>query len=311
MVHENPGSAITGENVLNRHLSKPYLRRPCLFIDVQHGLCNRLRALASAATVASATRRELVVIWRRDHHCQARISDLLHYSGAVIEADITEDIREASSLFYNYMEIEPGSCFEAPILADGDAHVGGDVYVRSAYPLKGPHADPSAARRFLHGLRPSEAVLELMAECPRSFDICAHIRMEGGSGFEHLPYESAENWPEHRHRELAEWRKLSHRDRFISRLDALIEEGKAESIFVAADLSDTYAVLADRYGARLSWLKRDLYDRSMRQLQYALADLMLLTAGARFLGSPWSSFTDVAQSLARPARPFEVSSRDF
>lgn len=297
-----------GRSALAHQVRSP---RPCLFLDAQHGLCNRLRAMASAAAIAAATGRELVVIWRTDDHCEARLGDLMHYPGAVIETDLAESVRAAAGLVYNYMEIEPDSCFEAPILAGADASWQGDVYVRSAYPLKSPHANFAAEQAFLHGLRPAAAVLDLMTGCPRRYDVAVHIRMAGGAAFEHLPYESLANWPEHRHRELAEWRAKSHRDRFVARLDALVSLGQADSIFVAADLPETYAALSDRYGQRLTWLKRDLFDRSARQLQYALADLLLLSSGQRLLGSPWSSFTDVAQRLARPARPFEISGRDF
>lgn len=282
-----------------------------LFLDAQHGLCNRLRAMASGAAVAQATGRELVVIWRPDAHCEARLSDLLDYAGPVIETDVADRLRAQSGLFYNYMEIEPGSHHEGPILAGGDAAWAGDVYIRSAYPLKGPNEDFGAEQRFLRALRPSRAVLGLMEGLPRAYDVAAHIRMAGGKAYEALPYESAANWPEHRHRELAEWRGKSHSDRFVARLDVLLAQGRAETIFVAADLPETYDVLSRRYGARLHWLRRDLYDRSPRQLQYALADLLLLTAGRHFLGSPWSSFTDVAQRLASPFRPFEVAGLDF
>ena len=59
--------------------------RPRLFVDVQHGLCNRLRALVSGAAIAARTGRQLVVIWVPDHHCEARIGDVLRYPGMVIE----------------------------------------------------------------------------------------------------------------------------------------------------------------------------------------------------------------------------------
>lgn len=282
-----------------------------LFLDAQHGLCNRLRAMASGAVVAQATGRELVVIWRPDAHCEARLPDLLDYAGPVIETDLADRLRAGSGLVYNYMEIEEGSKHEGPILAGNDASWTGDVYIRSAYPLKGPYEDFGAEQRFLRRLRPAYPVLSLMNDLPRAYDVTAHIRMAGGKAFEFLAYENASNWPEHRHRELAEWRGKSHSDRFIRRLDVLLTEGQAETIFAAADLPETYAILARRYGSRLHWLKRDLYDRSPRQLQYALADLLLLTAGRHFLGSPWSSFTDVAQRLASPSRPFEVAGIDF
>lgn len=40
------------------------LRRPRLFIDTQHGFGNRMRAIASAAAIAQASGRELVVVWQ-------------------------------------------------------------------------------------------------------------------------------------------------------------------------------------------------------------------------------------------------------
>ena len=47
------------------------------------------------------------------------------------------------------------------------------------------------------------------------------------------------------------------------------------------------------------------------QLQYALADMILLTATDRFLASTWSSFSDITARLMRPERPYEKSGIDF
>ena len=287
------------------------LHRPILFIDVQHGLCNRLRAMASAAALAAATDRQMVVIWRPDHHCEARIGDLLRYTGPVIEDDAAEWYRARSGLVYNYMEVEPGAQFEAPILAGDEAQYRGDLYIRSAYPLSSPHLKMGVARDFLRQLVPTIPVLDMVRRVRHPNDIALHIRMQRGRGYEHLPHEAVSNWPAHRHQELAAWREKTHRDNFIRRVDALVSEGAGQTMFLAADTPDTYAAFAERYGDRVAWLDRDMFDRSPKQLQYALADLLLLTAARHFLGSPWSSFTDVAQQLARPGRPFERSGRDF
>ena len=285
------------------------LRRPRLYIDAQHGLCNRLRAMASAAAIAGRTGRELVVIWRPDHHCEARIGDLLDYTGPVIEDAGADDLRAAAALEYNYMEIEPGACFQAPILPDGA--VAGDVYVRSAYTLNSPHRRHEDEQLFLRALRPAAPVRELVASVPHPSQVAVHIRMATGPGFDHLSHEAPQNWPEERHRELAEWRARSHPRFFLARLEALEAEGLAQTIFLAADHEQTYADFAARFGARLRWLPRAQFDRSAVQLQYALADLLLLTAAPRLLGSSWSSFSDVAQRLARPDRIFEQSGVDF
>lgn len=286
------------------------LTRPRLYIDVQHGLCNRLRAMASAAAIADNTDRTLVVIWRPDHHCEARIGDLLHYPGPVIEDDAADLMRTRSARVYNYMEVEPGARFEEPILAERDTPEG-DVYIRSAYPLAGPHRDFEAERRFLRALVAAEPVRELVARVRPRSDVAAHIRMASGAGFDHLPHESPDNWPAHRHQELIEWRRKSHADHFIARLDALIAEGAIHTIFVAADLAQTYMRLTERYGDRVNWLERDLFDRSSRQLQYALADLILLAACPRLLASTWSSFSEVAERVGRAGMIVERSGIDF
>ncbi|MFN3954291.1 MAG: hypothetical protein ACK4LQ_07530 [Pararhodobacter sp.] len=287
------------------------LRRRRFFIDAQHGLCNRLRAMASAAAIAARTDRELVVIWRTDHHCEARLGDLLDYSGPVIEDSGADAIRAVAGLEYNYMEIEPGSCFQAPILPGELAVSAGDVYVRSAYTLNSPHRTHEDEQRFLRALVPAEPVLDLVASVRHPNQVAVHIRMATGPGFDHLSHEAPENWPEERHRELAEWRARSHPRFFLARLDALAAQGQAQTIFLAADHPQTYAEFSERFGERLAWLPRRLFDRSAMQLQYALADLLLLTGAERFLGSSWSSFSDVAQRLAHPDRPFEQSGVDF
>lgn len=287
-------------------------RQPCLFVDVQHGLSNRLRAMASAAGIAARTGRQLVVVWRPDHHCQARIGDLLSYDGPVAEDEPSaQAFRAGAAEIYNYMEIEEGAAFQAPILPEGADHPGRDIYVRSAYVLNSRYRDPAFERRFLRALRPVPQVLELVNRVPRPSAVAAHIRMATGAAYDHLSFEGPQNWPAERHAELTEWRSKSHVSRFIERLDTLVAAGQADTIFVAADLPETYEALTDRYGARLRYLRRDLYDRSPRQVQYALADLLLLTAAPRYLASTWSAFSDLARLLGRSGRIIEQSGRDF
>lgn len=307
---ETPHAPGTGTRRASLYAPGHILSQSRLFIDVQHGLCNRLRAMSSAAAIAGATGRRLVVIWRPDHHCQARIHDLLAYQGPVIEDDGADLMRRRAARVYNYMEVEEGAQHREPIL-DGPLDVDGDLYIRAADMLVSPFGDDRAAHQFLRDQRPGDAVLELVRSVPQPSDVAVHIRMGTGPDFDHLSYESPANWPAERHQELAEWRRKSDVAHFVARLDALIADGTVETIFAAADLPATYGLLAERYGRRLRYLPRDLFDRSARQQQYALADLILLTAAPRFLASTWSSFSDVAQWLARPGRVRERSGIDF
>lgn len=286
----------------------PLSGQPYLFIDAQHGLCNRLRAIASAAAIAEMTGRELVVVWVPDHHCEGHLADIIDYPGLVIrDADHARDLRAGAALDYNYMEIEDGAVFNAPILEQDDT--GGDVYVRAAYTLNSVHRDYRIEQAFLRGLVPTASVVDLIAGVRRPNDVAAHVRMGTGPEHDHLSYESPENWPAERHAELIRWRQASHADRFIARIEALGDA--AETIFLAADLPETYNRFADRFGDRLAFLPREDFDRSARQLHYALADLILLSSASHFLASNWSSFSDVAQRLAREDRVMEQSGVDF
>jgi len=278
--------------------------RARIYADGQHGLGNRLRAVASAAAIAEATDRELVIVWKPDDHCDCRFTDLFDYHGP-IEEDLTPD--QITGDVFNYMEIEDGSEKDKPvILADGR-----DAYLRSAYVLQHPASTWETENAFLKHLRPAEAVCDLIDGVRWPNDVSAHIRMAGGKEFEHLPWESAENWTQEGHEAIAHWREKSHYSNFIKRIDDLMEKGEVKTLFVAADLPETYAFFVEKYGDRLSYLERDVNDRSAEQLRYALADAILLGHSPRLLGSNWSSFTELAMRMATNPIQSELSGRDF
>ena len=292
-----------------------HLARPRLYIDARHGLGNRLRAIASAAAIAARTERELVIVWEPDAHCRARFGDLFEHRGAVIETGFAHLFALAGGRLYNYMEVEPGAQKDAPVLADEapgmPAATQDDVYVRSAYPLVSPHRDWQAERAFLHTLAPAAEVRARMRMVDVPSRVAAHVRMASGPGYEHLPHESPACWSARGHAEITAWRARSHARHFMARLDALVAADAADTIYLAADLPTTYAAFAERYGARLRYLPRTLYDRSAEQLRDALADMLLLGRAERFLGSTWSSFTDMAIRLAPVQPAVEMSGRDF
>lgn len=281
--------------------------RPRLFIDTQHGLGNRMRAIGSAAAIAEATERELIVVWEPDHHCEGRMSDLFEYDGAVIEDAFVKDAWGQGCMVYNYMEIEEGAQKDEQI----DLSWGGDIYARAAYVLNAEPSTWESENRFLRALTPVEAVRDLVASVRAPNDVSAHVRMVGGTDYEHLSYEALDNWTEEGHTETDFWRKKSHFSHFIARLDTLLAEGNAERIFLAADSSETYEAFTHTYGDRVAYLKRTLYDRSSEQLRYALADALLLGASQRLLGSSWSSFSELAMRLSPNQMKLEMSGKDF
>ncbi|RVT49460.1 glycosyltransferase [Rubrivivax albus] len=285
------------------------VRRRQLVIDTQHGLGNRLRALGSAAAVAEATGRELVVLWTPDHHCDCRLADLFETTLPVVEHadDLPGDVRDALRR-YNYMEIEPGAQKDEPVDTDRDEH----ILVRSAFVLRHPASHWEAENRLLQALRPSEAVRALVdsVELPQH-SIGAHVRMEAGAGLDQNSWDSAENWSAESHAAIHHWRAKSHYSAFIRRIDALLAEGRHQHLFLATDLPENYRVFQQVYGERLRFLPRTLYDRSAAQIRYALADALLLSRCTWLLGSTWSSFSELAMRLATGFEKVEMSGTDF
>jgi hypothetical protein len=282
--------------------------RARLFIDAQHGLGNRLRAIGSAAAVARATNRELVVVWAPDFHCDGPLSDLFDYPGAVLDTPFIEQARAGGMSVVNYMEIEAGSDKGAPVvLVEGR-----DAYVRSAYVLAHPASTWESENIALRALTPSAAVRDLMARVPGTHrDIALHVRMEGAQGTDTQAYDSIENWTAEGHAAIQDWRGKSHYARFMARLDVLLREDPAAQVFLAADLPETYAAFARTYGDRVAGLERRVFDRSAEQLHYALADMLLLARCRHLLGSNWSSFSEGAQRFSTTIKTRELAGVNF
>lgn len=274
-----------------------------LFIEVQHGLGNRLRAMASAAAIARATERELVVIWTPDPHCEARLGDLIDWPGPVLEgAHCPETTR-----FLSYMEAEPGARKDASLPIES----GQDLWVRSAYVLNHPASTWAAENQELQRLRPAAAVRDLLRGFPEQFDIALHIRHEGAAGPTSARHDRVENWTADADALIRHGRLLSAPDRFSHRLRLLLKDRASASCFLAADQAETYAEFAATFGKRLHFLPRVSYDRSVGQLQHALADMLLLSRGRHLLCSNWSSFSEVALRLAQRLDRHETAGIDF
>ncbi len=276
------------------------------FVDAQHGLGNRLRAIGSAAAIAKETGKELVIVWEPDHHCECRFSDLFDYEGEVIEKSFLEQAKKDGDVF-NYMEIEDGAEKDKPIVVKPTKY----VYARAAYTFVHEASHWEAENEFIKALKPSKQVLDLIAPFNVNGHIAAHIRMEAGAGLDHNTYDSVENWTQEGHDQLHFWREKSHYSAFIKRIDKLIEEDSSLKLFVATDLQETYDIFEQYYGDRLVYLKRHVFDRSKEQIIYALADVLLLSKCKKLLGSTWSSFSEAAMRLSNTYSEIEMSGRDF
>ena len=279
-------------------------RRDRLFIEAQHGLGNRMRAMASAAAIAEDTGRELIVVWTPDHHCEARFADLFDWQGRV-EESASRPSRRCD--FVNYMAGEPGATKGAPLLL----RPGRDIWLRSAYVAHHPASRWQTENAALRQFRPAAPVRALLRDKPARFDIGLHIRSEGAGQTPLASYDQPQNWTADAHAEILHWRKRSQPDRFVQRLTTLLADQPAASCFLATDRAETYDRMQTAFGNRIVTLPRQSFDRSVGQLQHALADMLLLSRASHLLCSNWSSFSEAAMRLADLPQRHETAGVDF
>lgn len=252
-----------------------------IFLEVQHGLGNRLRTLASGQSLAAATGRHLHLIWPTDAHCGAAVTDLLQGLTALTTFD------NPSASRHDAME-GPAGNRPHPIRLDPNR----DAYIRSADVLNHPGAQD--LRPHLHALIPAPEVSALIAPFARRFATTAHIRAEGASGWSQ-PSDDPRQWSATSTATLTHWRALSQPARFLAAL-----RGRRGSIFVASDSAAIIAPLEQALGRPLAHLPGGQSGhRDRAQVVHAFADMLLLARGQHFLASGWSAFSDVAHLLAR------------
>ncbi|MCR9222565.1 MAG: glycosyltransferase [Hyphomonas sp.] len=297
----------TASDVSESSYRAPFASTPRakFFVDAQHGLGNRLRAIASGAAIANRTDRELVVVWHPDHHCECEMRDLFDYVGPVISESFVADAPSLGIDTYNYMESEGGEK-DKPIQLGS-----GDIYFRGAFVAVSDMTDWDEENRFLKSLIPAAAVRELVAPFNLSNHVAAHIRMEGGAGLDGHEYEQVSNWTEKDHELLHYWREKSNFKHFITHIDKIFEQDPSAKLFLATDMQQTYDIFQGYYGDKLAFLSREVYDRSKEQIIYALADAILLSRCKRLLGSTWSSFSEMAMRLTGGYDSIEMSGEDF
>jgi hypothetical protein len=277
-----------------------------LFIDLHHGLGNRMRALASGLAIASYTARQPVIIWQPDPHCEARFSDLFENDLPVIETRFHEAATAMGMDHITYLEDQNGALPHDTALHLND---GRDAYVASACRMPFAQIDWAAETAALASLRPTREIFALLHPLPARFEIGLHIR----GHLSEDPCDAATNWSAQSHARISQARQNSAPARFIPRLEVALRQMDEEvRLFLAADHPDSYEALFAAYGRdRFFTVPRQHYDRSTQAIQSALADMLALSRARLMLGSDWSSFSECAHRLASPSQRYEQAGRDF
>ncbi|MBT8550352.1 hypothetical protein G6731_00035 [Polynucleobacter paneuropaeus] len=291
------------KEVENFPTSKHSLKKPKLYIDMVHGLGNRLRAFGSAASIAKKTDRELVAIWQPDDHCDCKMADIFECEFDVIEKSFHQ---HAECLVFNYMENEGGIKNK---IIDQDHS---DIYLRSAFVFNSPHTNWDSECKELRALRPTKEILEMIKSVEFSGSLGVHVRMQGADISQASSYDLPENnWSIEDHRLILENRNKSNYQRFLEEIDANWSHHLTKGIYLAADNESTYKAFKEKFGSKVIFFPRNKFDRSSEQIKSAYVDAYLLSKSQIILGSNWSSFSELAIRLSEEKVSIKYAGVDF
>lgn len=269
-----------------------------VLVRVEAGLGNRLRALAAGFQYAQRLGAKLTVAWIPDAHCEAEFSELFEWGGDVVTTDDELDARLKSK---NHVAFDWR--VKMPIIQLLRAKITRqDLYFRSSkFFLMGTPSSWKIAERFLKCLVLSAEVAALIEDVKKDYPVAFHVRQVGGSKFEHLAFEAEHNWGPAAQRKIGLKRESVKTEIFEFVVDYLASYSTGSAgipVFVAADNKETKGRLVEALGINARFLNSSPEGRGPRQIQEALAEMVLISKADLLIGSTYSSFTEVAHIMA-------------
>lgn len=289
--------------------------RPRLLVaHVQHGLGNRLRAYGSAAAHASATDRELIVVWQADAHIAANWTHLYDDSAHVVLSSFLPkwpDMKGGASWdaawgafsFYNYMEMDGGGAVKGQPIPNDPTK---SIYFKGAYvmePTKPELSSWQAANEAIRELKPVPAVMaavDVHVAAGLTDRVGVHIRCKSlAADIADVPDADAE-YGITATATMQRWRSAANVNTFAAEMRELVAAKPSTKFYVATDTAAAAVALRADFPGAVDNQPRECDGRDAACVVHALVDLLCLARTRQLLGSNWSSFTEAAVRLGAP-----------
>lgn len=263
------------------------------------GLANRMRALASAVTLARKTETELSVIWFQDWALNAPFYLLFK----PIDKNIA-CLRDASRLDYALLDRPRSKNFHFPLLYQ-KLTFRSCLYERSITPLCKRHFD------FGEWVRREQDVYMASYTDFQSYDAAwvgrlfvpvEDISVEIENRCRHFPQETIGVHIRRTDNEASI--RQSPIELFYQRLDRDIEENKHVGIYLATDSEEVKTAMRERYGDRVLASEKQADRGSLAGIKEGIVDMYTLARTQKIYGSFQSSFSDMASQIG--GAPLEI-----
>ena len=275
-----PGVVMSSWQDALAHLKRTNVRY--VVINAKNGLGNRLRALASAMSVAEYARRPVLLIWVADLHLNCSFNGLFEQPNpfTLLEEEIpAENLTNAHFQLFNYMRPEPGAVKDEFVDIDPDRH----LYFKSAFVMNHVMGDwrSGGPQRQLRLLQPVKRVRSLLVadhsmvglhvrnvfDAPRPSEASNDSSTEGKAAITGATKEYGRDGT----LALLKWRRASHWTNFVGRMIIMMREWRevhglpASSnssegqlrFYLAADSEDAYTGLRRKFPNQLLFTQRE------------------------------------------------------
>ena len=303
-----------------------------LYVLVRNGLGNKMRALASAYTLFDGLNQSklynpfkhnwhLVIVWSQDNHCEASVSDLFDLSS------LAQEYPSQISVVRNLPTIMP-----TPLLELTDTNVFDEyksdssivlsnvnsllemvaqkaaseesinVLLESASVIESPFRSWQNECKFLRALRLSKAAQALVdrnearvvreSGVPLSEMVAVHVRC----GQQEAAYDDVSKWSADKQIQWKMWRSRSSIKTFTAQMLAMRDKQPELKFYIASDSAHVFQEMSKSFPPHVLFeQERTVFDRSIQQVQSAIADVVLVSKCKLLLGSQWSSFTELCR----------------
>lgn len=266
--------------------------KPFIIVDCIMGLCNRLRAIASAYSICKKLNYQLIINCKKDDHFNCELNELfpnINDFGILINSNI--NLKELSDEFkinikkYNYYEVEADGKKDEYIDTTNYKY----IYVKSNCALNHNYSF-TFFKDFLVSLSFNNKINKLIKNIDTTNMIGMHIRHHNIN----TKPDSNNNWTKKETNLLEQWREASHVDNFINIINNILSKNKNAKFYIGTDSEDNYNKLINIYGDKINYIDTSGNNkRDIDSVIFAVADIILLARCKEFYGSTWSSFSEI------------------
>lgn len=252
-----------------------------IILEPQAGLCNRMRAIASAYQLAKELDTKLCIVWLCNTDCMAKFTDLFQKIPNVELVEIPALFEAHTTALYQRWKTKKimRRCTETKKLGlyknAGEVRKivsGRDVYIQS-YGVWYPH------EKKLDYFRPTEIIQRDIDRKKREFrDVCLGVHIRRTDNIDAV--------------------EKSGTELFITRMQDEIQNNPEVGFFVASDSEQEKKRIQQLFGERIVTNENIVLRRDSKiGMQNAVIDLFLLANCKKILGSAQSSYSTMAATL--------------